>query len=1107
MQKIKWLSLLLTALILSVGSATEEIKTAPDGSLRCGELRARLAWFDAEWRMTGQQSDTVEPLPGYPAIRNGFFELQAKFKLFHNAGTLNLVEKLENRNGVLLYTAALSSPQKLESRSCALAFELPVSAFEGKSLLIGATRVTLSNDPATEYKPFYHVRSIAIPMPDGSTVTLRGNLSGVLQDDRNYGGDFYTLRLLGSEKKSSGTAFEWEIRWSGVKTAGASPAAKLKANPVTHPVDIRSAASMGWRDETGGDRQGGWTDQGENDVRDIVPGPFTAAGVTFDLIDPAANGGRSAMIFAGPDRDYFLKQVEIPAVNRAGEKLYLLHALSWAPEDVRPVGTIEVAYTDGSRQSIDVESNRDVCNWWGKLRADNALPAWSGRNPQSETTLYLSGFELDPGKTVQSLRFTPTGAAVWMVAAVSIGDGVAALLPPEKSVITAGKEWIPLENRFDVTPGSALDWSKLNHKPAGKFGWIRPVGENLEFEKRPGQPERFYGVNLCWSANVVEHAQADELARRLAALGFNTVRIHHYDLMLTERSGNRLELDAERLEKIDYLISRLKAEGIYVTIDLYTYRIPRAEDVGGIRINDLHDFRAALPVVPAVEENFKAFARLLLTHKNPYTGLEWRNDPAIFAICTVNENLMPAPWKNHPQLPAIYRAAFEKWCAGRNIAVPAAFDDSPEFNRFILDMQKDCWNRLSSFLRDELGVRAILTDNNNGESLSQTAERSLLDYVDFHGYWEHPVFIEKPWQLPHLYKQESAIKNFAAVPRLGMPCRIIGKPYFITEFDYGFPNHFRGEGGLLMGAYAGFQNWTGLYRFAYSHFDTKMFEPARPDLFDTSRDPLNLFSDRIGALLFRRFDVKSAGKKLPFLFTDRDFAGYSVYPAAYTKLGLLTGIGSIDAASFRGTLPLAVSALKEAQVPGIDRILFAGSPDFVRECADAGAVPVPANGVYRSDTGELQLDAVRGTFEMVTPRSEGFVLPAGSGAQGNFLAVEKGDTFATFLLTANDSGTLADAKALLLFFLTDVMNSNITFRDRDQTILEEWGELPLLLRRGTAEIRLKRGNESQLEVYALNLAGTRIGNVPVREEGGFWNFRLDNAAFPEGVFSFELIRK
>lgn len=47
--------------------------------------------------------------------------------------------------------------------------------------------------------------------------------------------------------------------------------------------------------------------------------------------------------------------------------------------------------------------------------------------------------------------------------------------------------------------------------------------------------------------------------------------------------------------------------------------------------------------------------------------------------------------------------------------------------------------------------------------------------------------------------------------------------------------------------------------------------------------------------MFRRFDVQPARRSVPFLFTSDDFPGYAVYPADYTRAGLLTGIGSLDA--------------------------------------------------------------------------------------------------------------------------------------------------------------------------------------------------------------------
>ena len=70
-------------------------------------------------------------------------------------------------------------------------------------------------------------------------------------------------------------------------------------------------------------------------------------------------------------------------------------------------------------------------------------------------------------------------------------------------VISAGKEWIPLDYCRDIEPGSALDFSGMGFAdaPAGKYGWLKNAGGRFEFEKLPGKGQRFYGVNLVGTAN------------------------------------------------------------------------------------------------------------------------------------------------------------------------------------------------------------------------------------------------------------------------------------------------------------------------------------------------------------------------------------------------------------------------------------------------------------------------------------------------------------------------------------------------------------------------------------------------------------------------------
>ncbi len=92
--------------------------------------------------------------------------------------------------------------------------------------------------------------------------------------------------------------------------------------------------------------------------------------------------------------------------------------------------------------------------------------------------------------------------------------------------ITAGDDWVRLDYRKDIVPGSALDLSGqgLQDAPAGKHGWIKSVGGHFEFEKLPGVEQRFYGVNLCFTANYPDHEMADRLVGRFVRLGYNSIR-------------------------------------------------------------------------------------------------------------------------------------------------------------------------------------------------------------------------------------------------------------------------------------------------------------------------------------------------------------------------------------------------------------------------------------------------------------------------------------------------------------------------------------------------------------------------------------------------------
>ena len=77
----------------------------------------------------------------------------------------------------------------------------------------------------------------------------------------------------------------------------------------------------------------------------------------------------------------------------------------------------------------------------------------------------------------------------------------------------------------DIIPGSSLDFSAIvpRDKPAGTHGRIVARGPHFEFEKNPGVPVRFYGVNLCFGANFGSWEEAQGLGERLACVGYEAL--------------------------------------------------------------------------------------------------------------------------------------------------------------------------------------------------------------------------------------------------------------------------------------------------------------------------------------------------------------------------------------------------------------------------------------------------------------------------------------------------------------------------------------------------------------------------------------------------------
>ena len=87
-------------------------------------------------------------------------------------------------------------------------------------------------------------------------------------------------------------------------------------------------------------------------------------------------------------------------------------------------------------------------------------------------------------------------------------------------------------------------------------------------------------------------------------------------------------------------------------------------------------------------QNWKDYARKLLTMKNPYTGMSMLEDPALFAINLDNEAPIYNTWNAHEQLLPLVEKVYCEYLREKKIYTPElARKRGPEFYEFLKERQ------------------------------------------------------------------------------------------------------------------------------------------------------------------------------------------------------------------------------------------------------------------------------------------------------------------------------------------------------------------------------------------------------------------------------------
>jgi hypothetical protein len=713
------------------------------------------------------------------------------------------------------------------------------------------------------------------------------------------------------------------------------------------------------------------------------------------------------------------------------------------------------------------------------------------------------------------------------------------------TVISAGQDWIALPPALEIEAGSALDFSRMGliDAPAGKHGRVIARGDHFAFADSPGTPRRFYGVNFCFSALYGSHEQSDRIAERLVRLGYNSLRIHHYEGELTQGQGKSTMLNPEKLEQFDYLMAALIQRGIYLTTDLFvSRRIPYSE-IGMDRqgMIPMDTFKILVPVHAGAFENWRQFSRSFLNHTNSYTHRRYADEPALAWIAMINEGNFGNFFKDIQTIPE-WKTAWNAWLvkrygdraelaktwgadlkedenpATKSVGLPEKLNAEGLRARdciaFLADTERDMVRKMKTFLRDELGCRALISNSSSWTRFTtDQGARQVYDYVDDHFYVDHPQFLEGSWRLPSRCPNTSPIPDGATGGRSLSFTRLFDKPFTVTEYNYSGPGRFRGVGGILTGALGALQGWGGIWRFAYSHSRQSLFDPAPMGYFDMATDPLSQAAERASLCLFLRGDLQTAPHSVGLVMTEADLnrpaAKIPTLAPSWHWLAWVTRIGTQVVPSPKSPLPetwivpLGWETPASAYDPKRVLPLTPYSMDnarLVEALEEKGLFkqatpPRPGDKFFRSETGELTIDGPRGMLLLDTPRTAGGYAPAGQTIEAikGALKITIPDTDATVWVSALDQKPINESRRLLVTHLTDLQNTDIRYREPERKTLLSWGGLPYLVRAGKAEILLALKKPAIYEVWALSPSGKRLARVPSKATGGSLAFTADVA--------------
>jgi len=710
--------------------------------------------------------------------------------------------------------------------------------------------------------------------------------------------------------------------------------------------------------------------------------------------------------------------------------------------------------------------------------------------------------------------------------------------------VAAGDDWYAFRPTNEAGP-SVIGMEDWIERPAGKHGRVTREGRTLIYD---GQPIKLWGLNLCYLACAPDKDMAEKRAGFYPKFGINTVRFHKWadsPTMGVQSADSAAEFDPEKLDRLDYQVAKLKEAGIYIELSqsFGTVKMGQGDkrdvpylqefgEFGGKKNNRIGGGNSTFYYSPEIQNLQIRQIVSLLRHKNPYTGLTYAEDPAIFAIEIINESSIlfftsMTPLKQSPTIRKMTAERFSDWLkkkygnqAGlvkawgqqaldsferdgfpavgesidqRNILPlgnpwywdPENLGGSQAFRKqrlldtlhFLYELQCAAYDRWIAAVH-QAGYQGEIVASNwqAGRAYSHYANLHT-DYrvglIDRHNYFGGPRRGDK----------SGAFRNGSLLARAGAGTlsasmqQVEDRPFMLSEWIHVFPNEWGAEGPAIIGAYGfGLQGWDVSYMF--QNGDSAAFSSQ------LGRSPWDVMAPQIVGVFpavarqVLRGDVQEAA-----VVAARNVHVPSLFEA---RLGFSDKVvqGYDDKELDSDKVPARALAVARCVVRFTEQ--YAETPVFDLRPYKKDDCLVSSTGELRWKEGRSKTD---GFFTMDTPGTKAVVgFASGRRCELGDVTITPESPFAALYVTAQGKNeSTAGAKRLIVVAMARARNTGMQLNEAGETLVAK-GSAPVLMEPVKASIAIRRPGAARVILLDHDGRHTQT-TLPVRSG----TFAIDGA--------------